>query len=144
MAATAKKPILALCPFCPDGGKPGYIKSATSHSCHCLGCGASIMRPIEDDVVSIWNKRSFASGPAAAAAYNALVHVGAMRQLWLEKARKTISKKQIEAAKEAFISAAVGLLDVHGGTIRSSLNELETSPQKHASKPKKRKAAGHA
>lgn len=129
-------PALAYCPFCKDGGQPFFKKTSAFDSCGCKACGVTFEGP---GCVEKWNTRFFLTAPEKMAAYNALINVAAMRQLWIAAVATTISKKKLTEARNAFISATVIFLEEHGGIVRSALNEMETAepPKKKGRESKK-------
>lgn len=133
-------PKLVYCPFCRDGGNPRYLRGETEgHGVECQGCGVWIIRPLEEDVVLVWNTRFFLTEPAKMAAYSALVNLATLRVQWTEMVAKTISKKKIEAARDAFLRGCALFIDGHGGIIRSALNDMESEnpPKKERKNGKK-------
>lgn len=128
-----KKPAMAHCPFCRDGGQPEYLKGESTHSAGCGTCGVQFMGPLELNVVELWNTRSFASSDQKAAAYGALVRMGAAYAELIGTIESASKKKKL-AAENKFKAASVELINNHPGTIRSALNENETDPLKHARK----------
>lgn len=139
-----KKPALVYCPFCRDGGNPRYLRGETEgHAVECTGCGVSIIRPIEEDVVQVWNSRFFLSQPQKMQAYTALLNMAALRQHWIAAVATTISKKKLAAARDSFLRACAIFIDEHGGIVRSALNDMESKkpPLKKGDKngPKRKK-----